>query len=322
MKLSVIIPVYNVENYIQECLDSLLKQQLEEVEVILVDDGSIDNSISLAKEKIQNQPHFQIIHKKNGGLSDARNYGVQKSCGEYLFFLDSDDTIAEGTLKDIVQALKQENPDLLVFDMLFEWENSDQKKVVPGYLAEQKDTVKALLRATPSACNKIFKREFILEHPFPYGMFYEDLATVPMIYTELGKVVYLNQPYYRYRQREGSIIYTFNKKTLDVFTCFDRILNHYQISGTLPAYREELEFLLIEHLMLYANRRFINSTEAKQYLKMANDYINHWFKDWKKNIYLKQMSKNDQLFIRIASFNNAKLLRGMIQLKQRLKGGV
>ena len=132
MKLSVIVPVYNVEKYIAACLDSLLAQPSEEIEFIIIDDGSQDQSIAIAKQYVQRDSRFKIFHKRNGGLSDARNFGVSRCTGEYVFFLDSDDTIEDDMIAEVITTLDREKPDLLVFDMLFVWENSDQRKVVPG----------------------------------------------------------------------------------------------------------------------------------------------------------------------------------------------
>lgn len=320
MKLSVIIPIYNVEKYIEECLNSLLQSKEECVEFILVDDGSTDSSVAIAKEIMSKDSRFKLFHKTNGGLSDARNYGVSRCTGDYVFYLDSDDTIAQGMLEEVCQTLDNEHPDLLVFDMLFVWENTEQTKRVLGMNPNEKDRKKSLLLSTPSACNKIIRRELAEAYPFPYGMYYEDLATIPMLYTEVSKVIYIDKPYYHYRQREGSIIYTFNEKTLDVFKCFDRIFHHYQDCSQFDACRNELEYLAIEHLMLYANRRFINSSEADKYLALSKKYMNEWFKNWKKNHYMRLMSLNDRMFIQVASTGNAVLLKAMLKIKHIMKG--
>lgn len=319
MKLSVIIPVYNVEKYIEECLVSLAKSTCEDVEFLVVNDGTKDNSMALVQRFVEADARFRILEKKNGGLSDARNAGVLASQGKYLFFLDSDDWVMDGMLEEVLQVLNEKEPDMLVFDMMFEWENSNQKKLVKGFI-ENSDSVKGLLRATPSACNKIMKRELAEKYPFPVGMYYEDLATVPMMYTEAKRVIYVDKPYYRYRQREGSIIYTFSEKNLDVFKCFDRILNHYNNQKLFEDYHDELECMLIEHLMLYGNRRFIHSQKPDEYLNKSKNYLNKWFKNWKKNPYFSMMSLNDRLFISVASTGNAGLLKILLKIKGILRG--
>ncbi len=320
MKLSVIIPIYNVEKYIEDCLRSCLLQKAEDVEFILVDDGSKDRSVAIAERLVQEDSRFKILHKSNGGLSDARNYGVSHCSGEYVFFLDSDDTIEEEMIESVLKELDQHHPDLLVFDMLFVWDGSSQRKVVPGRIQTIQDPVRSFLRATPSACNKIIKRTLALDFPFPYGMFYEDLATIPMIVAAAKEIRYVDRTFYHYRQREGSIIYTFNQKTLDVFKCFERIFQYYRKQGLFEMYHDELEAMAIEHLMLYANRRFVHAKEGNDYLKRSKETMERWFPGWKKNSCQKQFSFNDRMFIQIAATGNIALLKGLLALKQRMKG--
>ena len=127
MKLSVIVPVYNVENYIEACIQSLLSQSYDDFEIIIVDDGSIDSSIERARKMVVNKSNVQILSKKNGGLSDARNFGIEHSTGEYLAFIDSDDTIHPDMFKSMMNKLLREQADVCSCDM--EYVYSDGRKV-------------------------------------------------------------------------------------------------------------------------------------------------------------------------------------------------
>ena len=164
------------------------------------------------------------------------------------------------------------------------------------------------------------KKELAEKFPFPYGLFYEDLATIPMIVASAEKISYVEKSYYHYRQREGSIIYTFSSKTLDVFKGFDRVFHFYEEKGIFETYYEELEAMAIEHLMLYANRRFVHADQCGEYLKKSRDRMQSWFPNWKKNRKLKQMSLNDRMFVLIAATANVRLLKGLLALKQKARG--
>ena len=126
-KFSVIVPVYNVEKYISKCLKSVKAQTLTDFECLIIDDGTKDNSIEKAIEVIGDDERFKIYHKVNGGLSDARNYGIDKATGEYLFFLDSDDYIDDTLLEDTYNMAKKYDSDIVCFDMMYVYDNGEEK---------------------------------------------------------------------------------------------------------------------------------------------------------------------------------------------------
>ena len=127
MRFSIIIPVYNVEMYISKCIESVKGQTLTDFECLIIDDGTKDKSIEKAIETIGNDERFKIYHKANGGLSDARNYGIDKATGEYLFFLDSDDYIGNTLLEDTYNMAKKCDSDIVCFDMMYVYDNDEEK---------------------------------------------------------------------------------------------------------------------------------------------------------------------------------------------------
>ncbi len=319
MKLSVIIPIYKVEAYLEECLSSCRKQKTAETEFLLIDDGSPDNSAVIAKRYEAEDSRFHYFYKQNGGLSDARNFGVSKAKGDYIFFLDSDDLITDEALETIEEKLHQE-PDCVVFDVLFFWDSSPQKKLVKGMSMEGSDNTEKMLLATPSACNKIFRKEIIQRHPFPVGKLYEDLATVPMMLPEAGKVIYVNEALYLYRQREGSIIYTFDKRVLDIFDDLEGVYAYYKENGLWDRYKNVLEYFSIEHLLLYANRRFYRSEKPQEYFVRSRAFIDAYFPDALRNpMYRKNFSLNDKLFVQLSYRKQYSLLKLLLNLKGALR---
>lgn len=316
MKLSIIVPIYNVEDYLKDCLDSIVRNIVPDVEVILIDDGSKDGSKNICEFFCEKYDFFSYYYKENGGLSDARNCGLKYAKAKYVFFLDSDDLMEDNSLQEIVDKL--DDCDALVFDMKFKWFETLQTMNLKGFDNRYKDNVKSFLLSSPSACNKIIKKDILEKFLFPKNMYYEDLATIPKIYPFLKSVVYIEKPFYIYRQRKGSIIYTFSPKILDIFKVLDGIFEYYKENNLFETYYEELEYLCIESLMLQSNRRFLHY-EKENYLKLSKEYIKKHFKNWKNNKYYKKMNFNDRLFIYVSSFANKKLLNSIIKIKNVIK---
>ena len=173
-KVSVIVPFYNVEKYIDKCLNSLVNQTLEDIEIIIVNDGSKDNSETIAKEyasKYKNK--IVYLEKENGGLSDARNYAMPYATGEYIAFLDSDDYVEFDMYEQMYKKAKKENADIVECNFLWEYPNETIESKGRIY----KDKYDILLNARVVAWNKLIKRELIekTKIKFPYGLRYEDV---------------------------------------------------------------------------------------------------------------------------------------------------
>lgn len=224
MKISVIVPVYNVENYIEKCLLSIKNQSLKDFECLIIDDGSKDNSIDKAHRLIDDDVRFTIYHKENGGLSDARNYGMDLAIGDYLCFVDSDDYIDEDMLEKVYEVAKENDSDITCFDFIYEYEDGHQEFSKGGYkeisnYQEDKD----LLFIIHSANNKIFKRTFMENKRFIYGLSYEDLASIPGWIGQANNVTYIDKAFYHYMQRDNSISHSYDLRIFDIYKALDNI---------------------------------------------------------------------------------------------------
>lgn len=217
--LSIIIPVYNVEDYIRQCIDSILTQTYREFEIILVDDGSIDKCSSICDEYALADGRVKVIHKENGGLSDARNTGIHKALGEYLLFIDGDDFIEKNSLEKIVKAFKSESyPDILFLNALLYYNDGrilqyGNKLKNEYFNGKSKDFVLKQLSSRGqfhvSACLKAVKRTLILKNHifFEKGIVGEDVDYSIKLYLIADTYSYLDIIYYYYRQeRTGSIM--------------------------------------------------------------------------------------------------------------------
>lgn len=222
--VSVIVPVYNVEKYLRQCLDSILGQTYKNLEVIIVDDGSTDSSADIIKEYKKKDNRIVTISQKNQGLSAARNVGIKKANGDYIMFVDSDDWIAP----DIVEYLRPGRADVSICS---HYESSEGKNVSFNKSFKRKSmnpkmALTAMLKEhgfMVSAWGKLYKKDLFEDVFFPVGKLHEDLGTTYKLILASKKVVFLPEPKYYYRQRKDSIIHEFDDRKFDIIELTDEM---------------------------------------------------------------------------------------------------
>ena len=253
-KVSVIVPVYNVEKYISKCLESLVNQTLDDLEIIIVNDGSTDNSEKIIKQYIEHNPNkFIYLTKENGGLSDARNYGIPYAKGEYIAFLDSDDYVEENTYKDMYELAKRENSDLVECDFI--WEYPNKKKIDVGEIYNGKHEMAQKVRVV--AWNKLI-RKTILEKTkieFPKGYRYEDLEFTYKLIPYIEKVSFLKKPCVHYIQRDNFISNTQNERTKEILEVFDHVISYYKEKEIYEEYFTQIEYTYTRVLLCSSLKR-------------------------------------------------------------------
>lgn len=208
--ISIVVPVYNVADYLNECVDSLLAQKYKDVEIILVDDGSTDNSGKICDEYSKKNRIIRVIHQKNGGLSAARNKGLSVAKGKYICFVDSDDYVLPGYLDEMLKVVKKKNADICVCGF---GETIPQEKTISG----QDATIQFLTKQENLdilAWNKLYRLSIFknFDITYPEGKNNEDNLTTYKLYAHANKVSYIAKSLYYYRERENSI----TKKTKEV----------------------------------------------------------------------------------------------------------
>lgn len=222
MLLSIIIPVYKMEPYLDACMQSVFRQVLDECEVILVDDCSPDNCGQMCDDWAKKDSRIKVLHcEKNGGLSVARNKGLEIATGEYVTFIDSDDCIAPNTLNDNIELLRA-NPQISVLEYpvhVFYGSSSKSYEFVPGAgeVITFEDWINTGGYIHSYAWNKIYKRELWKSRQFPAGRVMEDLFTVPYLIKEAGGIMRSNIGLYYYCDRKDSISNTVNIKNTEDF---------------------------------------------------------------------------------------------------------
>ena len=245
-ELSVIVPVYNVEKCLEKCIESILNQTFKNYELILVDDGSPDNSGKICDEYAKKYSKIRVIHKKNGGLSQARNVGISVSKGEYLSFIDSDDYIASDMFEFLMKNLKENNADVSVCGIYDCYKDKivhqckDQKFLI---LDNETALSEALIgkNISVNAVNKIYKKELFDNIKFPDGKLFEDAFTIPKILSISKKVVADTKPLYYYQHRVGTITTSsFKKQDLSVIEAYDEVLK--LVLSQFPNLKKQAEF--------------------------------------------------------------------------------
>ncbi len=209
--ISIVVPVYKVEAYLEKCVDSILNQTFTDFELILVDDGSPDKCPRICDEYAKRDSRVKVIHKENGGLSDARNVGIEVATGTFIGFVDSDDYIASDMYESLYRLATENNCDMAVCQAVIVGENeeaiyedSDEVRVFDS--AEALNQMICGRLFTVNTWNKLYKRELFDNIRFPKGMLYEDLATTYKLISVSDKVAYSPIKKYAYLQRKGSIM--------------------------------------------------------------------------------------------------------------------
>ena len=285
MKVSIIVPVYNVEKYLDRCLESLVNQTLRDIEILVVNDGTKDNSQKIIDKYAKMDSRVIPFKKKNGGLSDARNYALPHVKGEYIAFVDSDDYVEATMYEKMYQEAIRGKYDIVECDYIWEYPDRqviDRSNVEDNYFTD--------IRVP--AWNKLYKTELVQEKQlqFPVGLHYEDIAFCYEILPWTENIGYVKETLYHYIQRDDSIANTQDVRVRELYDILNIVLEYYQQNKLLPKYHDEIEYVFVRYIFGRSFYR-ISSLEDKklrnQYLKEGYDLLNEKFPHWKKNKFLK-----------------------------------
>lgn len=252
--LSVIIPVYNTENYLRECIESIRSQSYSNLEIILVDDGSTDSSGNICNEYASLDNRIVSIHKKNGGASSARNIGLDIARGEFITFIDSDDVIIGNALYEKVFNIFDENPliNIIQFGVIFKYNSplETQKAILPKVYETPKKIFEGFLNYElhASCCDKIFRSNIIKNIRFVEGSICEDIAFIPDLIQNGAIIKTINEGWYGYRYREGSVSKSQNSPYWRLFSI---LKSHYKFLNFGSQYKELQTSIIKWYLNIY-----------------------------------------------------------------------
>lgn len=221
--ISIIIPVYKVEKYLEKCIESVLKQTYTNLQIILVDDGSPDNCGKICDEYAKKDSRIEVIHKANGGLSDARNVGISKAKGRYIGFVDSDDYIKEDMYEILLNLIKKYDADVSICNLYDVIDGNECIRNKENGIREYSrlDILKEVLldkNIQSYAWNKLYKKELFDEIKYPIRKKYEDIGTTFYLFEKCNKIVVTSEPEYYYLKRADSLVNNVTESTILDYT--------------------------------------------------------------------------------------------------------
>ncbi len=275
MKVSVIVPVYNTSRYLAKCLNSLLDQTLDELEIIVVNDGSTDNSQEIIDEFSKKSNKIKAFQKPNGGLSDARNFGLEKAEGDFIGFVDSDDYVSAEMFEQMYEKAMEHDAEIVLCDLEKVNERGEafrelpQSPQLPEKIVLENDfTIFGEMACF--ACNKLFKKELFEKHRFRKGIHFEDIELIPKLVLESKIIAKINEPFYKYFERRDSITKTHTRKGLDMFLAIESVKEAFDKS-LYSKRREEFErfFIFQGYYSFLAYVAFVRDKKLKK--EMLNE---------------------------------------------------
>lgn len=301
-KVSIIVPVYNVENYLAKCLDSLINQTLQNIEILVVNDGSKDNSEQIIQNYAQKYPEkIKPFVKENGGLSDARNFGVDRATGDYIGFVDSDDYVTPTMFEEMVNLAEKHYSKMVICNIQKVDQNGNvtQKLTQIPNMPEKIDLNKnfsVFSDLSYFACNKLFKKELFNGKRFKKGAHFEDIQLIPQLLLECETIAQTQNFHYQYLERTDSITKTHTEKGLDILKAVEEVemafeqsrysgkrkeLKNFQIFEGVYSFLAYLAFVKDEKLFyemssklgLFMKKRNIKIKDILKYSRFDKNYL-------------------------------------------------
>ncbi len=274
-KLSIVIPIYNVEKYLSQCIDSILSQTYQNLEIILVDDGSNDNSGKIADKYAQKDSRIAVIHKQNGGLSDARNAGIEIATGEYIYFLDSDDWLVPNAISTLFDFAIKNSCEIVQGGFYYAYNDYllyDNRKIgidqTPFVLNREIAMVELIKNEYIKnfAWGKLYRTSIVKKYLFQKGKYFEDSYWQHHIVNEITNYGVIPTPLYYYRQRESSISGQFSIKSLDLLIGYEERLNF------ILEHYPHLTNLMAKQLWNISSSMLLASKKSDCY----KSYVDYW----------------------------------------------
>ena len=312
-KVSIIIPVYNVSKYLPTCLNSLVNQTLKDIEVIVVNDGSPDDSQDIIDKYVKKYPKIiKSYIKENGGQGSARNYGLKKATGEYIGYVDSDDYVCTDMYEKLYNKAKKDDLDIAICGNYLVYEDSPKRDIeLNNHILD--DPQANAFFGKLAVWNKIYKKKIVEGLVFRSKVWYEDLDFTVKAMLKTKKIGYLDEPLYCYLIREGSTMNNSNVvRNLEIFEAFDQIKDN-------KKYFSYIEYLAIDNIYISAIVRVINALTDPKVKKDAISkmltYMKTNFPNFKHNEYIKLLPRNRKIVYHLVKLKQYWLIKLIFKIK-------
>ena len=302
-KISIIVPAYNVEKYINKCLNSLANQTLDEIEIIVIDDGSTDKTGKIIDDYTKNLNNFIVKHVTNGGVSKARNIGLSLARGEYIGFIDSDDYIESTMYEKMYNKALMNNYDIVACDVNIVYPDKiiNIKSGIDDETINNDEKKKNILISSYAVIwNKIYKKSLLKNIMFREKCnFCEDVEFLYRVIPLANRIGSVNENFYNYIQNDGSLTYVYDKKLYQLIDVFDDLIKIYQNNKKYTNYKDEIEYSYVRYLYGTFLKRLAktkNKNEYKKGLNIVIEKVNNNFPNYKKNKHIKKISLKNIYF--------------------------
>lgn len=313
IKVSIIVPFYNSKKYLKRCLDSLVKQSLNDIEFIFVNDGSTDGSEKIVYDYLSKDNRIRLFNKKNGGQASARNFGLSKAHGDYIIFIDSDDYVEENLCEELYNSVKN-GYDIVISDYYIVSDNVKSYHKI-SKCVEGEISLKEYLLTAVCPWNKIYRREFLIKNGFvfPEGIIYEDYASIPTLVNYNPKVYYLPKAFVNYIHTEVSTMRSdeYKEKYENIFEATDFLYEHLYKGE----YIEELEYLISYHFLYLGSLNFYRFEKFEQFDKIS-DFMKKKFPKYFKNKYVRKMSLKEKVLMRLFYHKRYNVIKYIQKIKR------
>lgn len=316
MKVSIIIPCYNASIYVDKCLNSILSDKLKDIEIILINDGSTDDTLKMLQNYEKKYKNIKVINEKNSGQAVARNAGLSIAKGEYISFVDIDDYVQKNIFYKLYNFAKKGNYDYVYCDYIEHY--SDKDIVVTNNHSNDPDKNKVLVNYAP--WGKLFKRELLLNNNFKFleGKIFEDIAVIPYTGALSINPGYFQEALYIYNQSNISTTRQkkYNSKFKDYFYVSDYIYNSFKNSNLLDKYYEEVQFIFLDSILKTGVIQFSRYKELINDIKFLRKNVLDKFPKLLNNKYYKKESLYHRIIILLTIYTPPKILYFLRKVKK------
>lgn len=309
-KVSVIVPVYNAEKYLEQCISSIANQTMQDIEILAINDGSTDNSLKLLDELSQKyKGKLKIFDKENGGAGSARNIGLENANGEFVKFIDADDYLRINVLEKMYTIAKEHNVSLVRGNYKtvlgpFKMEDKCNWSDIKGsQIVDLKDNKDYIVTETPGIGNKLIRRDLLGDLRFPEQAKWEDLAIIPVVIASSERLFHLDEPVYNYRVNMNTTIKDFINRIpniLDIIKCVDNIEAQMKARGMSEDYKSQIDSLYILHTLFRVENAmlWVNFSHSKKEIVVSSllGILDAKCPNWQENKIVQQYRQKNALF--------------------------